>query len=417
MYFNITRPFTEGQKGDTICRPGDWLDVARFFLFNFVVHALTVVNTPGAKTLRSAHTSFTAILLPFSGAYRAFQSMAFYRWAKEDDLHIALRAQALCTTIPSEHHPTGHVLFPALNVIEVHGQHSVPAHGFLEWTGLKGPTLRPTYQLTRVPWWFAITPLKQPYVKPEGSRSTPRMEHNPMSETKISCDYNVMKIFAAILQILSGVFQIYQARGSQLEKYGYAAYSLTVVPYVLMSLVNLLACVCIPQYPMMYIVHYGGKKRLIPKHLAETQEDPGAEVADPGAELKGTGVEVEDTGAEVLRLARSRSTSEHSANEQQALLRDDVSSTSDDSNSSAPPEEVVAADDEHHFDWEPEVKEMVSGVVGVAYGEWEFDKRDRTLPQSETSVSNKHHIAEHNSYLSMYRPSSAYQYILLRLSY
>lgn len=237
-----------------------------------------------------------------------------------------------------------------------------------------------------------------------------------MSETKISCDYNIMKIFAAILQILSGVFQIYQAQESQLEKYGYAAYALTVVPYVLMSLVNLLACVCIPQYPMMYIVHYGGKKRLIPKHLAETQEDPGAEVADPGAELEDTGVEVEveDTGAEVLRLTRSRSTSERSANEQQALLRDDVSSTSDDSNSSAPPEEVIAADDEHRFGWEPEVKEMVSGVVGVVYGEWEFDKRDRTLPQSETSVSNKRHIAEHSSYLSMYRRSSVYQYILLR---
>lgn len=389
------------------------MDVAKFFLFNFVVHALTVVNAPGAKTLRSVNASLTAILLPFSGAYRAFQAMAFYRWEKEDDLHIALRAQALCTPIPSGCHPTGDVLFPALNVIDVHGQHSVPPHSFLEWTGIKTPTLRPSYQLSRVPWWFAITPLKRPSgaprSNPAASGSGPQttlVEHNPMSETKISCDYNIMKIFAAILQILSGVFQIFQARGLQLDTYGYSAYSLTVIPYVLMSLVNLLACVCIPQYPLMYIVHYGGKKRPVPNDPADTQENNGVSSLTTPRTLEGGSILTQGDGQESDPV----SPIERPTDEQDPLLADNnlptvnnphQSTSSLSAGTAGRQENIGEEEDGEHFGWEPEVKEMVSGVVGVAYGEWDFDKRDKTLPQSETSVRNKLPILlEANSHIS-----------------
>jgi hypothetical protein len=63
-----------------------------------------------------------------------------------------------------------------------------------------------------------------------------------------------MKGFAAIFQIIYGSQELFKARGRQLEKYGYASYSLTVVPYILMSLVNFLAAALQPQYPSMFIV-------------------------------------------------------------------------------------------------------------------------------------------------------------------
>lgn len=419
MRINSTRDVTVANKGDTVCRRGDWLDIAKFFLFNFVVHALTVVNAPGAKTLRSLHTSLTAILLPFSGAYRAFQSMAFYRWEKEGDLIIALRAQALCTTIPSEHHPTAGVLFPALNVIDVHGQHSVPLHGFLEWTGLKSPTLRPTYQLCRVPWWFAIVPLKQPFIPPT-TPEHPTAENNPMSETKISCDYNVMKIFAAILQIFSGLFQIYQARGQQLERYGYSAYSLTVVPYVLMSLVNLFACLCIPQYPMMYIVRYGGKQRPLPTRPTERPETANMDSIETRSTISETSTAAADE--QEASLTAAVSPIDPSVGEEMPLLRDGSHSPGEDtirvSMSSSP--DAVPEEDTNHFDWEPEVKDMVSGVVGVAYGDWDYAMRDKTLPQSETSVGlspSASHILVLMTYQYIHRHLSGYSYISLPLSF
>lgn len=47
---------------------------------------------------------------------------------------------------------------------------------------------------------------------------------------------------------------LYQARASQLTDYGYTAWSLTVIPYVLMSLTNLTANLSCPDYPCLYVV-------------------------------------------------------------------------------------------------------------------------------------------------------------------
>lgn len=203
-----------------------------------------------------------------------------------------------------------------------------------------------------------------------------------MSETKISCDYNVMKIFAAILQIFSGLFQIFQARGGQLDRYGYSAYSLTVIPYVLMSLVNLVACLCIPQYPMMYIVHYGGKKRPRPKPPTDQQESASTDSTEPQSARSETPTCEADGANEQVSSPAPSSPIDSPVGDEIPLLRDGSRPPS-----SSTLRDLVVGEDTEHFEWEPEVKDMVSGVVGVAYGEWDFDKRDRTLPHSETSVS------------------------------
>lgn len=44
-------------------------------------------------------------------------------------------------------------------------------------------------------------------------------------------------------------------RGDQIEKYGYAAFGLTVVPYLIMSIINLFSIMLTPDYPAMYMVH------------------------------------------------------------------------------------------------------------------------------------------------------------------
>lgn len=213
-----------------------------------------------------------------------------------------------------------------------------------------------------------------------------------MSETKISCDYNVMKIFAAILQIFSGLFQIFQARGGQLERYGYSAYSLTVIPYVLMSLVNLVACLCIPQYPMMYIVHYGGKQRPRSKPPTDQQESASTDSTESQSARSETPTCAADGANEQVSSPAPSSPIDSPVGDEIPLLRDGSRPPS-----SSTLRDLVLGEDTEHFEWEPEVKDMVSGVVGVAYGEWEFDKRDRTLPHSETSVSptvHHHQIVE-----------------------
>lgn len=77
----------------------------------------------------------------------------------------------------------------------------------------------------------------------------------------LSCNYSILQAVAAILQIIYGSLELYDASKRQIPKFGYAAYSLTVIPYVVMSLTNLLATLCEPQYPSLFLVLYRGKKR------------------------------------------------------------------------------------------------------------------------------------------------------------
>jgi len=71
---------------------------------------------------------------------------------------------------------------------------------------------------------------------------------------------------------LYGAFELYDSVGHQLDTYGYAAYALTVVPYILMSLVNQLAALCQPLYPSKFIVTYEGEQK-VRRSNSEGQKD------------------------------------------------------------------------------------------------------------------------------------------------
>lgn len=81
----------------------------------------------------------------------------------------------------------------------------------------------------------------------------------PQSQLNLSCNHPILKIIAAVLQTLYGSYELFRARESQLERYGFAAYSLSIIPYIIMSLVNLMAALIEPEYPTMYLVYYGGE--------------------------------------------------------------------------------------------------------------------------------------------------------------
>jgi hypothetical protein len=52
----------------------------------------------------------------------------------------------------------------------------------------------------------------------------------------------------------NGAVTLYRSRGDQIERYGYAAYGLTVIPCLVMTIVNLLAQIAAADYPTVYIV-------------------------------------------------------------------------------------------------------------------------------------------------------------------
>jgi hypothetical protein len=71
---------------------------------------------------------------------------------------------------------------------------------------------------------------------------------------KLSYSYSWIKGAAAFLQALYAIFTLYDSRGAQIDLYGYAAFGLTVVPYAVMSVLNLFANIVTPSYSTIYLV-------------------------------------------------------------------------------------------------------------------------------------------------------------------
>lgn len=59
----------------------------------------------------------------------------------------------------------------------------------------------------------------------------------------------------AVFQIVYAAAALYQSRGYQVQKYGYAAFGFTVLPYLVMSFINLLGNLVTPNYDSLYLVH------------------------------------------------------------------------------------------------------------------------------------------------------------------
>ena len=76
--------------------------------------------------------------------------------------------------------------------------------------------------------------------------------HSP--STQLSSVNNLAKGIIAIFQTIYASFTLYNARGDQIQHYGYTAFGLTVVPYICMSIINLASTVLTPDYPTMYLV-------------------------------------------------------------------------------------------------------------------------------------------------------------------
>jgi hypothetical protein len=74
------------------------------------------------------------------------------------------------------------------------------------------------------------------------------------SHAFLSSNYNMLKSLVSLAQVIFAATTLYQTRGDQLIRYGYAAFGLTVTPYALMSVINLLGSLLCPEYPALYLV-------------------------------------------------------------------------------------------------------------------------------------------------------------------
>jgi hypothetical protein len=70
----------------------------------------------------------------------------------------------------------------------------------------------------------------------------------------ISATHNILGAFVGLMQIIYASYTLYLTRGDQIERYGYAAFGLTVFPYIMMTVMNLLGNLFTASYPTLYLV-------------------------------------------------------------------------------------------------------------------------------------------------------------------
>ena len=74
------------------------------------------------------------------------------------------------------------------------------------------------------------------------------------SEIRISRSQSLLKMTISVAQLTVSCITLYRTRGPQLDRYGYAAFGLSVFPYAFMSLVNLICIGTVGEYPCLLLL-------------------------------------------------------------------------------------------------------------------------------------------------------------------
>ena len=315
--FTIEVPNGTTNHGDpeSLCVPSTSIDIASFLLFNYVAHGATVVSYPGEPALNMLFHAVIAILSPTYGVIRAFNFIIrLPLLTAKNDLEVAARSGALCMLVrssswkPQKGDNIRNALIedPSTNVLPGY----VPMYSYsrpIKLTNVffsyqrtaslsiyKPPWLndmtrfwsytdtspvqaesriglRDVFGLSKLPasaqpeYEFAFVPRNTKVLglvdsTPSSSISdnTPLRSPNPLessvSTPKLSSSSNLARGTVALLQLLYTSFTIYHTNGDQVNQYGFAAPGLTVLPYAVMSGLNLLASLVAPHYPKLYLV-------------------------------------------------------------------------------------------------------------------------------------------------------------------
>lgn len=84
--------------------------------------------------------------------------------------------------------------------------------------------------------------------------STPSSSTKKLEDLYLPYTWNLVQLIVGLLQAAYAVYTLYKATDNQIDRYGIAAFGLTVTPYAFMSFVNIIASILTPSYPAMYLI-------------------------------------------------------------------------------------------------------------------------------------------------------------------
>ncbi|KDQ51988.1 hypothetical protein JAAARDRAFT_40601 [Jaapia argillacea MUCL 33604] len=246
-----------------VCHPTTWHDIVVFFVANYIAHAATIPTAPGAKWYDTALWTILSLLLPFAGLGKSLGLLVRHfgvgssylekAWAR-DALAIVVRSgdwepsadpEEIYVKLPPDFHeldespailPSATITIDDTSVfakvackhVQIHGEMRLPKGYHLAYPDVGG-----------------LLPEIFPF-------NSPLNKNAPLSRSQ-----SWLKMAISIAQLGYSSATVYQTRGSQLDRYGYAAFGLSVFPYAFMSLANLICIGLVGEYPSLYVLRTG----------------------------------------------------------------------------------------------------------------------------------------------------------------
>ncbi|PMD19655.1 hypothetical protein NA56DRAFT_690277 [Hyaloscypha hepaticicola] len=273
---NTTAPWTDHGIPGLVCTQARWSSLILFFLANYVAHCATIMSYP-AETLTERAVAVTgALLFPSSGLRRAVGAIRRRpRLRPLNSIQRALASGAMCMVVRTKDWEprTGEIIRNLRSNVKpfADSSHSRPRPN-------RGLELK--YIICSPPWMKEFVASEEPHdsiaerkCKIHGSYRLPEgyefayvptdaviapLEQIPGAEQvsmELSTSNSLIKTCLAMLQTGYAAYSVYKARGDQIAVYGYAAFGLTVIPYIMMSVLNLVAQLVSDDYPMLYMIH------------------------------------------------------------------------------------------------------------------------------------------------------------------
>ncbi|PCH43193.1 hypothetical protein WOLCODRAFT_153255 [Wolfiporia cocos MD-104 SS10] len=238
-----------------------------FLTTNYASHAATVPGIPGGKWHDHLLLNLIALFLPFAGLGRSVslvldrillgRHQLYQAWAGRALAFVCRKADweppegredVVFAQLPIGYHDIDETVaeasYASFNILPVRKDNEVNPYD--EADVLSGCDIHGTMSLPAGYGWatlerdyfYAIT--KQTLQDPE--------------KIRIARSQSYLKMVISVIQVLFASYTLYDTRGDQIDRYGYAAYGLTVIPYVIMSVVNLVAVGLVADYPCLYVV-------------------------------------------------------------------------------------------------------------------------------------------------------------------
>ncbi|KAJ7880110.1 hypothetical protein B0H13DRAFT_1891987 [Mycena leptocephala] len=219
---------------------------------------------PGESTADKSLNCLLALLFPASGLLRGLNAIARRATFTSSALAQVARSGALCMVVrnnqwePDSGFKSTHIRLK-LPYIPPFARESSSGWDYLDTGSFYVSSLSKVHGVHRLPRGYSFA-----YV-PRDAVVLPLV---PKVDPILSADYNAPKALAALVQGVYSAFTLFNSQGDQVQRYGYAAFGLTVLPYTTMTFFNLIGNILTPEYSTLYLVDSD--------ILAEARMRPGA---------------------------------------------------------------------------------------------------------------------------------------------